>query len=66
MLAFAVAMTTLAGPKRRQCRTRILAYSGLSDVFFYFDNDQAGYAVRNALQLKAILADGAPGSECLR
>jgi uncharacterized protein YecE (DUF72 family) len=28
------------------------------DVYIYFDNDQHGYAPRNALRLKALLAEG--------
>ena len=34
---------------------RIRSWSGISDVYVYFDNDESAYAVRNALELKAIL-----------
>ena len=30
--------------------------AGLRAVYVYFDNDQAGYAVENALELKRLLA----------
>lgn len=32
---------------------------GAREVFVYFDNDQAGYAVRNALELRAMIKVGA-------
>lgn len=35
---------------------RIRSWQGLRAVYVYFDNDQAAYAVKNALQLKALLA----------
>lgn len=35
---------------------RIRGWSHLKQVYVYFDNDQAAYAVRNALELKELLA----------
>lgn len=39
-----------------QWAERIRSWRELRAVYVYFDNDQAGYAVRNALELKALLA----------
>jgi uncharacterized protein YecE (DUF72 family) len=41
------------------------AGSGL-DVFVYFDNDQAGYAARNALSLKRLLGISQPRTDVQR
>jgi uncharacterized protein YecE (DUF72 family) len=35
---------------------RILSWNKLKHVFVYFDNDQAGYAALNALELKRLMA----------
>ena len=40
----------------RQWAKRIAAWSGLRDIYIYFDNDQGGYAARNALELKRLVA----------
>lgn len=39
-----------------QWAARMGAWRGLRRVYVYFDNDQAGYAVQNALALRALLA----------
>jgi uncharacterized protein YecE (DUF72 family) len=38
-----------------QWAARIREWHGLRAVYVYFDNDQAGHAVQNALALKALL-----------
>lgn len=35
---------------------RIRSWRQLRDVYVYFDNDQAGFAVKNALELRALLS----------
>ncbi len=40
----------------RQWARRIEGWSKLRAVYIYFDNDQAGYAARNALELKRLVA----------
>lgn len=40
----------------RQWAERIGEWKKLRAIYFYFDNDQAGYAAQNALQLKRLVA----------
>lgn len=41
----------------RQWARRIAAWRGLRAIYIYFDNDQAGYAAHNALELKRLIAE---------
>jgi len=43
--------------KLRQWAKRVAAWSKLRAIYIYFDNDQAGYAAQNALQLKRLVAE---------
>ena len=44
-----------SGSTLRQWAEGIAAWSGLRAIYIYFDNDQSGYAARNALELKRLL-----------
>lgn len=42
-------------PALRKWAARIRSWSHLKQVCVYFDNDEAAYAVRNALSMKELL-----------
>ena len=44
----------------RSWAQRIADWKDLRSVYVYFDNDQAGYAAQNAIELKRMVS-GAPG-----
>ena len=45
-------------PKKETFRARTWLAKGAKEVFFYFDNDQAGYAALNAQQLQEMYLAG--------
>ena len=44
----------------RNWAERIAGWQSLRDVYVYFDNDQAGYAAQNALELKRMITGSRP------
>lgn len=51
-----------SGHTLQQWAERIAEWSKLRAIYIYFDNDQAGYAARNALQLKRLVVKERLGS----
>lgn len=48
--------------KVRRIVCKRLAWKSLAAVFVYFDNDEAGYAVRNAATLRGLVQNGEDGT----